>query len=198
MTTLRQVLLNRRRALSHAECKAQATHFTEQLKNLTLLSSAATIGIYLAHQGELSLAPSIRWLKSEHKNLAAPLLDPENPHHLLFAPFTDNLIKNRYGIQEPPFNPEHMIPPTELEVVLLPLVGFNLQGFRLGMGQGYYDRTFAFRSHTKKPLLIGCGYAWQEITEPVSPNSWDIPLDAIVTDQKIHYVNRSIIQGHLS
>ena len=75
-------------------------------------------------------------------------------------------------------------------------MGFNLDGFRLGMGQGYYDHTLAFRATTKKPILIGCGYAWQEIKNPIKPNKWDIPLDAIVTDQKIHYVNQDIIQGN--
>jgi 5-formyltetrahydrofolate cyclo-ligase len=69
---------------------------------------------------------------------------------------------------------------------MLPLVGFDASGNRMGMGGGYYDRTFSFKSLKKGlrgPTLIGLAHEIQRVEElPVE--SWDIPLTAIVTDQK--------------
>jgi 5-formyltetrahydrofolate cyclo-ligase len=71
--------------------------------------------------------------------------------------------------------------------VLLPLVAFDPQGGRLGMGGGYYDRTFAFLNGQKggqKPKLIGLAHHFQQIPKlPIE--SWDVPLNAIVTDEQV-------------
>jgi 5-formyltetrahydrofolate cyclo-ligase len=67
--------------------------------------------------------------------------------------------------------------------VLLPLLGFDAAGTRLGMGGGYYDRSFAFRQgRAAPPLLVGVGFACQELPA-LAPEPWDVPLDALLTER---------------
>ena len=100
----------------------------------------------------------------------------------------DQLVNNRYGIPEAnQGSPE--ISADQLDLVLLPLVGFDRQGRRLGMGGGYYDRCFSFTKHknkVSKPLLIGLAHSCQE--SPELPNEeWDIALDLIISDRGVVY-----------
>ena len=74
--------------------------------------------------------------------------------------------------------------PTELEVVLVPLVAVDWSGNRLGHGAGYYDRTFAFRQGHTHPVLIGLAHRFQ-ILESIEPSPWDIPVDLVVTETGI-------------
>jgi 5-formyltetrahydrofolate cyclo-ligase len=78
--------------------------------------------------------------------------------------------------------------PWSLDLVFVPLVAFDKEGHRLGMGGGYYDRTFAFKtkhSHLKGPKLIGLAHDFQLQSQlPVMP--WDIPLNAVITEAAIY------------
>jgi 5-formyltetrahydrofolate cyclo-ligase len=92
------------------------------------------------------------------------------------------LEPNLYGISEP--RPIELIDPRALDLVLTPLVAFDDNGNRIGVGAGYYDRCFAFlrlRRHWFKPKLVGTAYGLQRIG-PVDPNPWDVPLWGAVTE----------------
>lgn len=92
------------------------------------------------------------------------------------------LTHNRYGIVEP--HAHELMNARWLDVMLLPLVGFDRQGRRLGMGGGYYDATLAYlrsRRRWRRPLLVGVAYACQELPEvPTEP--WDVRLDMLLTE----------------
>ena len=78
--------------------------------------------------------------------------------------------------------------PKRLDLVFMPLVAFDKNSNRLGMGGGFYDRCFAFRNTTQqdnirtRPLLIGCAHALQEMSS-LKPEKWDVPLDGILTEK---------------
>ena len=101
------------------------------------------------------------------------------------------MYKNRYGIPEPAHpNKARNFPLRSLDLVLMPLVGFDTQGNRLGMGGGYYDRSFAFlhrHSHWRKPHLMGTAYEFQRLSK-LDAQPWDVPLDAIVTEANLYKV----------
>ena len=102
-----------------------------------------------------------------------------------FAPWRggDALGNNRYGIPEPMFSADACLKPEDLHAVILPVLGFTADGLRLGMGGGYYDRSFAFRKQAKAPpLLIGAAYAAQE-TDELHMQDWDVRLDAVATER---------------
>ena len=100
------------------------------------------------------------------------------------------LRNNRYGIPEPRGGRYCM--PRALSLVLLPLVGFDASGNRLGMGKGYYDRTFAFRRHAaaRRPVLLGLAHECQSV-EKLEAEAWDLPLDGVVTDQHWYRPDRN-------
>nr|VFK20302.1 MAG: 5,10-methenyltetrahydrofolate synthetase [Candidatus Kentron sp. LPFa] len=106
---------------------------------------------------------------------------------LWFLPFDANtpLVCNKYGIPEPALSSDSRCIPQALDLVLTPLVAFDGMGRRLGMGGGYYDRTFAYLLRRRvfvKPMLVGVAYAFQQVATPLPKNPWDVPLDGVVTD----------------
>jgi 5-formyltetrahydrofolate cyclo-ligase len=111
---------------------------------------------------------------------------------LRFGPWRpgDPLVSNRYGIPEPDLAPESLLAPDEMSLVLVPLLGFDAAGYRLGAGGGYYDRSFAFRlRRPPPPTLLGVGYACQEIG-PLAPEPWDVPLDALASERGLRIFER--------
>jgi len=99
------------------------------------------------------------------------------------------LATNRFGIPEPAEGP--LIAADALAVTLLPLLAFDGRGHRLGQGGGWYDRSFALRAESAPPpLLVGVGYAWQQV-EAIDAAAWDVPLDAAATDAGIVHFDRA-------
>ncbi|MCK7593822.1 5-formyltetrahydrofolate cyclo-ligase [Pseudomarimonas salicorniae] len=112
-----------------------------------------------------------------------PVLQPGK--RLRFAPWRagDALVQNRFGIPEPDLQPSSLLEPEALDHVLVPLLGFDGRGHRLGTGGGYYDRSFAFRhQHRGAPRLVGIGYACQRV-ERLPAADWDVPLDLVATEK---------------
>jgi len=145
----------------------------------------------MALDGELNPKPLIDRARHLKKQCYLPRLSTGIHRHIgramEFLPDNASYRLNQYGIAEPSLLPHHRIDPQLLDLVIVPLVGFDRSGNRLGMGAGYYDRTFAFlRSQHSwhKPRLVGVAHALQETTALV-PSLWDIPLDGIVTENEL-------------
>jgi len=99
---------------------------------------------------------------------------------------------NRFRIPEPALHARHRISPMALDLVLTPLVAFGDEGARLGMGGGYYDRTFAWLHHRhlwRTPRLIGVAYGFQYHPD-LEANHWDVPLSAVVTEEGVRLFDR--------
>lgn len=106
---------------------------------------------------------------------------------LRFAPWRSGapLTANRYGIPEPEVTETALIEPEAMALVVVPLVGFDLSCARLGMGAGWYDRSFAFRNtRAAPPFLVGAAFAAQHI-DTLTTESWDVPMDAVCTEHEI-------------
>jgi len=95
---------------------------------------------------------------------------------------------NRFNIPEPVVRHDRLIAPRDLDLVILPLLGFDHDCNRIGMGGGFYDRTFAFMhrlNHIAGPYLLGLAHEIQRV-EVLVMQRWDIPLDAVATEQRIY------------
>lgn len=93
--------------------------------------------------------------------------------------------RNRFGIPEPLGK---AVAPQRLDAVCVPLVGFDGRGRRLGMGGGFYDRTFAVNARKKRgnargPRLIGLAHACQQVGR-LPHEDWDVRLTGVVTERK--------------
>lgn len=185
---LRLELRARRRALNSTQ-QAQASLFLlRHLMQLPQFMRARHVALYIANDGEIDPAPIAEQLWKMEKHCYLPVLRPGKGKGMWFVEYTPDalLTKNRFGIPEPDFRQQHKLPATLLDVALMPLVGFDRTGARLGMGGGFYDTTFAFKLSKKanKPYLIGLAHNCQQV-DSLTTESWDIPLFAIATDQEI-------------
>ncbi len=177
--SVRAQMKAQRQALSPQFQAEAAVQFCQKLTLSKQLDAAQHIAVYLAHRGELDLSPTINALWQQGKILYLPCL---NQDHLVFKQYAPDskLIANRFGILE--ITEGETIAAEDLDAVLVPLVAFDRAGHRIGMGKGYYDRSFAFRrcGNTTQPLLIGCAYAFQKI--PLfQAQVHDVAMDMIET-----------------
>lgn len=189
-TALRQQMRLARKSLSEAQQNAAAQSLLQNLLPLEEFQQASNIALYLTSDGEIDPIQVIEHCWSLGKNVYLPVLDPDNYNHLLFVHYTPQtaMCLNKYKISEPATPYQQTIPANQLDLVLLPLVAFDSSGSRMGMGGGYYDRSFAFKqdpTHTSAtPKLIGLAHSLQQV-ESLSVESWDIPLAAIATDTQV-------------
>jgi len=184
---LRTALRARRAAIPAAERVAAAQALVAQLERIPEFLTDRRIGGYWAVDGELPLAALMNGLRARNQQYCLPVVGAGRT--LRFAPWSPGVAvrPNRYGIPEPAVAPGGTLAPAELDLVLVPLLGFDRHGQRLGFGGGYYDRSFAFlagRADVAKPLLVGVGYACQQV-RPIEPQPWDVRLDYVATEREL-------------
>jgi len=183
---IRKKIREQRQQLSHDERLQASIHISEAIASSPLFMRAKQIALYLSNDGEIDISPVFKTAWQRGKRCYLPVLTPIGKK-LLFAPYApDSVMKNnRFGIPEPVVNKRTLLTPQQLNLVLTPLVAFDPKGNRIGMGGGYYDRSFAFlrrQQHYKQPRFCGTGFHFQEITE-IKYQEWDVPLFGAFTDQ---------------
>jgi 5-formyltetrahydrofolate cyclo-ligase len=163
-----------------------AQRLADRVSRSPLFTRSRSVACYLAVHGEMDLTPLIRQAWAAGKSVYLPVLVPYRHNRLWFAPYLDSapLIDNRFGIPEPRVAARAMVNPRTLDLVVVPLVAFDRTCARLGMGGGYYDRTFGFLRHRtrwQKPRLLGVAYDFQRI-DRLTTEPWDVPLSAVATE----------------
>lgn len=181
---MRRELRAARRQIGRAERRAAGIALARRLIVLPAFQRARRVAAYWPADGEIDPLPALTRAHALGKTCYLPVLCRLRDGQLHFAPWQPGapLARNRYGIQEPLCPRRMWLAPRMLDLVLLPLVGFDAAGNRLGMGGGYYDRSFAFvlRNVWRRPRLIGVGFDQQRVSAlPGRP--WDVPLDAVLT-----------------
>lgn len=179
-TSLRRQLRQRRRELPAAQRIAAADGLATQLLALPVLPAEGYVAGYWASDGEIALH-SFQLRLPKGLVYCLPVLYGEA---LRFAPWRpgDGLVSNRFGIPEPDVSPSSALEAEAMALVVMPLVGFDADGNRLGMGGGWYDRSFAFRRHCPAPPhLVGAGFELQRV-DALHAADWDVRVDAICTE----------------
>jgi 5-formyltetrahydrofolate cyclo-ligase len=175
-----------RRSLSAEQQHQASLDLVQQLLPRPEIQQAQHIALYLTNDGELDTTPLIQALWQQGKSLYLPLLHPVVAGYLVFQLYTPDtvLTPNQFGIGEPELNCSLLRPVSQLDLMFTPLVAFDSQGQRLGMGGGFYDRTLSqLDSTVRKPQLIGLAHDCQHV-EAVPVEAWDIPLPAICTPSR--------------
>lgn len=181
---LRTTMRQRRMALSESEQQAAANALVQQVVQQPTFVSAKHIALYLSNNGEINTKPLIEALWALGKNLYLPILHPLVPGYLVFQQYhaATPMTANRFGIAEPQLNCSEIKPLPELEVICTPLVAFDAQGQRLGMGGGFYDRTLAQLPAAHPLHIIGLAHSCQQVAT-LPHEAWDYPLNAVITPQ---------------
>ncbi len=185
---LRRMLRNARRALTPSEQRRAAIGLYRQLAQHPLFRRAKHISLYLPTDGEIDPRLLLRAAQRRGKATYLPVLSAWPRTKMVFQRVSprEKLAPNRFGILEPRVNVGRQRKVWALDLVLLPLVGFDDAGGRLGMGGGFYDRSLAYlarRSSWRKPTLLGLAHECQKV-ERLAQASWDVPLNGTVTDRR--------------
>lgn len=170
---LRRQLRQTRAALPASTRRRAAQAAARHLARACRRWHAQHIALYLGVPEELDTGPLVVALRGAR--LYMPRVGRDGA--LRFTRLAPPLLRNRYGIREPAARSR----PPRLDVIVLPLVGFDAQGRRLGMGGGYYDRLLARARAFRRPLRVGLAFAAQEVAA-LPAGAHDVRLDAVVTE----------------
>jgi len=186
---LRKTLRQQRKQLTDSEQEQHAQALANQLCNHQLYKRSKRIAAYLPADGEIDPGYLIDLAWRTNKQVYLPVLAPFTSR-LYFAPYHPNckMRLNRFKIAEPDVQPGQLIKAQQLDLILMPLVGFDSKGNRLGMGGGFYDRSLNFtwfRKTRYSPFLIGLAHQLQCI-ESLPQQSHDVPMRMVATEQQLH------------
>ncbi|MDD5329644.1 MAG: 5-formyltetrahydrofolate cyclo-ligase [Sulfuricella sp.] len=188
---LRAVLRRARRKIAPAQRRHAADNLRRVAVTQGLLLKPGRIGFYSATAEEMDLLPLLNQALDLGKSCFLPVVPRRFQRRLGFSRLTPlpRWYLNRFGIDE------HWSPRPvrawQLDLLFVPLVGFDEACHRLGMGGGFYDASLAYlrrRTAWRKPLLVGVGYECQKVAQ-VPADPWDMHLDAVITERKIYWSN---------
>jgi 5-formyltetrahydrofolate cyclo-ligase len=188
--TLRRQLKAARNAFTPAERRKAARASLRLALRHGLLLRSQRIGFYLPQGGEFDVHPLLNQALWMRRECYLPVL-PRRGRVMQFGRVGRNtrMAPNRFGIPEP--IDAKSLRARQLDLLLMPLVGFDLEGNRLGMGGGFYDATLAFMRHRRvwrKPRLVGVAYECQRV-DALPHEPWDMPLDAVLTERQLYRFN---------
>ncbi|WP_440615488.1 5-formyltetrahydrofolate cyclo-ligase [Cysteiniphilum sp. 6C5] len=187
----REALRRQRQAIPKtkkaAYAKALHRNFFDYYEYL-LTSSPKKIASYYASAEEISP----RWIDEilgKTHELYYPALHPFKKRQLFFAKRTKNKRLNKYYLKEPLFIAENILAPWELDLIIVPLVGFDSHKNRIGMGGGFYDSSLALCKAFNNTEFVGIAFDEQQFDEfehkPIAMNDWDIKMHTIITPTRI-------------
>lgn len=177
---LRQQIRKTRANLTALQQQQAEDSITQQALALIEAQNAQHIALYVSFDGEISTEKLIKTLWAQDKHVYLPVLHPFNSNHLLFLRYLPDtpMLKNKFGILEPKLNVQNVLPLDELDILFTPLVAFDKQGNRLGMGGGFYDRTLQNWQNVSF-IPVGLAHQCQQV-EQLPTEAWDVPLHRIL------------------
>jgi 5-formyltetrahydrofolate cyclo-ligase len=183
---LRQHLRRKRRALNPQQQRQASKQLDRIFSSNGLLVGIRSIAFYLANDGEIDPSPLMQRALKHNIECYLPVLAPNKALWFVRYHRGDRLYPNGFGIPEPA-KWKSARKSWSLDLVLMPLVGFDRHGGRLGMGGGFYDRSFSWmksRPQMRGPKLIGLAHHCQEV-QSLALESWDIPVSFVATDKEL-------------
>lgn len=182
---IRKQIRQARQQLSSVQQQQAAHALCQQFLNLPELLNSQHIAVYLHNDGEIATAELINSLWQLGKSVYLPVLHPFTSGYLLFQHYQPNtlLASNKYGIAEPILSCQDIKVVAELDLILTPLVAFDAQGQRMGMGGGFYDRTFADQPLAQR-RMIGLAHDCQQVA-CIPTEAWDVPLPMVLTPSAV-------------
>ncbi|MEE4675787.1 5-formyltetrahydrofolate cyclo-ligase [Pseudomonas alliivorans] len=185
---LRRQLRKARRSLTRSQQREAARGLYRQLAQHPLLRRARHVSLYLPMDGEIDPRLLLRAAQRRGKATYLPVLNAWPRTRMVFQRVRpgETFRPNRFRIPEPRINRAKQRRIWALDLVLMPLVGFDDEGGRLGMGGGFYDRSLAYRARRstwRKPVLLGLAHECQKV-ERLAQASWDVPLQGTVSDKR--------------
>jgi 5-formyltetrahydrofolate cyclo-ligase len=187
---IRRLIRTRRKQLSSLQQQNAALQLSHKLLNKVQPNHHKRIALFLSMDGEINTQPAIEALWQAQVEVYVPVIHPFNSQQMLFIRYQKQtpLIRSPLGMMEPALDCSQVCPLAELDIIFTPLVAFDVQGNRLGMGGGFYDRTLQYHYQQQRttPQVIGIAHDCQKVDSlPTEP--WDIPLREIITPSRLFF-----------
>lgn len=182
---LRTTTRHARAALTDKEVEQRSQAICNQIIHHPRYQHAQHIACYLACKNEVNLNTVIQHAWQLQKEIYVPIVDQYN-NSMHFHAYTEEtqLHKNRFGMLEPIITDNQWTPPKQLDLLLIPLIAFDVERNRIGQGAGFYDRYL--NQHKTTPITtMGVAYELQKI-DAVPTDEWDVTLDLIITERSIY------------
>lgn len=185
---LRRQFKAQRRELPIQQRAARSRRIAIALRRARLFQPGQRIAVYSPTAGEVLLAELVEWLRRLRCELYLPRIVDWRARRMRFVRWDEDspLREHRLGMVEPIEGPQ--LGTRQLDLVLMPAVAIDARGHRLGMGAGFYDRSFAYRTKTawRRPRLVAVVYDFQRI-ESLPAARFDVPVDAVVSERGLHW-----------
>ncbi len=179
--TIRKTCLKIRKSLPQGQQAFLSWQVCQSIQSLDSYQKSKKIGVYIAIDGEIDLSSLWKNPSILGKQFYFPTIQADQTLRFSPADMHTPFEKNKFGILEPVNLPTQALNVNELDIILMPLVAFDEQGNRIGMGGGYYDRSLQTKT---TPLLIGIAYDFQKQVQ-IFRDAWDIQLDMVVTEKEV-------------
>ena len=178
---LRKKYLALRAAIPEADHKRKSEKIHDYLQLIDAYKNANTVMIFLDFRGEVSTRPIINTMLEAGKIVALPVVNFNTKELVLIRiESLDHLVLSKYNIYEPLVEEHTIMAPTEFDLILAPGAAFDLRGYRIGYGGGFYDKLLA--QLNTNTTVVGLAFSEQMIDE-VPKDSYDQPIHAIITDE---------------
>lgn len=175
-STLRRELLANRQAFDAEVRRSRDAMIAERVIAWCRKHHPSCLGVYIPVRGEPDLLSAYEEVEAIGTRLALPVVTaPETPLSFISWSPGDLLSKDSFGVPVPVAG-ERLAP----DALLIPCVGFDDRGYRLGYGGGFYDRTLAL---SPRPVAIGIAYACMKAR--FEPSPFDVPMDIVITDASV-------------
>lgn len=182
---LRRRMRAQRRALDYATQRDHGHAITSRSLEVPEITTAETLGVYLADEGELGTQSLIEVLDNRGATIHLPVVGEDDVMRFRSWDAFSPLVEGRWNIPVPPGTGE-IRSADQLDVVITPVVAVDRHGTRIGRGAGYYDRALAHRlERAGRPTIIGCAHDFQLVDQTLVRHEWDVPLDLLVTEERI-------------
>ncbi len=188
---LRKELRARRRSLSAADHALHSNLAASCVTRMAAFRSGARVAIYLPFDGEANTAALLVAARRRGIRIFVPVVSDLRHRRLRFHPLEGKTRRGVFGISVPHRN-QRALDARWFDLIVVPLVGVDPKGRRLGMGLGFYDRALAFRAHRRRwmgPRLVGLAFECQR-AESVCAQPWDVRLDALATELGLQYFSK--------
>ena len=194
---LRKELRAKRRGLSSADHALRSNLAAQSIGRLAAFKSGARVALYLPFDREVNTAVLLSAARRRRIRMFVPVVSDLRHRRLRFYPLGAKTRRGVFGIAVPhgvAHRERRAIEPRWFDLIVVPLVGVDPQGRRLGMGGGFYDRALAFRRHRRHwmgPRLVGLGFECQR-ADSVCAEPWDVRLDALATESGIQHFSKGM------
>ena len=187
--TIRKHIRAQRRSLSTADHGYRSTLAAKAVAGLPMFRAGKRIALYLPFDRETDTAALIAAARRRGVRLFVPVIVDRRHSRMRFYPLEGKTRRGVFGIAVPS---SQALPTASrwLNLIVIPLVGVDALGRRLGMGGGFYDRALEFRRLRQNwpgPRLVGLAFDCQR-TESSFAEPWDVSLDSLATESGLqHY-----------